>query len=503
MRGERLFAGLFVVMLALSAAGGAVGQAIDDPQEIDYESDASPNVAIETEVTVDEVEPGWEPTQYEGNNGGVQELPAHVNESVENPASLVATHIDEEEFTAFPNAGDEDSVSWVDASEWSSDSALELTETTTAPNVDALNFATDGSMTAGDSATATFSNVSIASDEERRYLQLAADVNTLGNDTTVDVRVVDEDGDYAEVSIDPENSTDDANVLANSEIDGAVSQVQLGELDVQTAADSNGEFNNIESIEVVANDGEADVSFALMNAERMSEYTFGEQRYDSDGDGEMDDTRTLTEPQGEYEVTGIDTLGSTFDDATFRNVNYELTFAASDLSDTGDAQVEFEEADAYPGFDWFGTHSYRLSLPDAYALSYSGSELIYQGDLPEDRYEVVQVAEGVGDTEFANVTGWTSYTDQVVTGDRVMLSNTVASGEEIAIQTEALMTDSERDDVASPSSSGAMGPTGSSDDSGPLGFLLSIPGMILGLATGLLSWKVGLFSKIAGVFGGS
>lgn len=502
MRGERIIAGLLVATLVLSVVGGAAAQAIDDPQEIDYESNATPNVAIETTVTVDEVEPGWEPTEYEGNNGEVQELPAHVNDSVENPTSLVATNINEEEFTSFPNAGDDDSVSWADASEWSSGASMSLTETTTAPNVDALNFATDGSMTAGDSATATFSNVSISSDEERRYLQLAADVNTLDNATTVDVRVVDEDGDYTEVSIDPDNSTDDANVLANSEVDGAVSQVQLGELDVQTAADSDGEFNNIESIEVVANDGEADVSFALMNAERMSTYTFGEQRYDSDGDGEMDDTRTITEPQGEYGVTGLDTLGSTFDDATFRNVNYELTFSASDLEDASDAQVEFAEAESYPSFDWFGTHSYRLSLPDAYALSYSGSELVFTGDLPEDRYEVVQVAEDVGDTGFANVTGWTDYTDQVATGEQIVLSNTIGSGAEIAIQTEALLTDGERNDVESPSSSGAMGPTSSSDD-GPLGFIMSAPGVIVGAIGALTSWRIGLFSKIAGLFGGS
>lgn len=500
MRGKRLIALVLAGTMLLSVAGGAaIAQSVDDPQEIDYESDATPNVAIETTVTVDEVEPGWGPTEYEGNNGELQELPAHVNDSVENPASLVATHINEEEFTAFPNAGEEDSASWVDSSEWSADSSLQVTETTTAPSVDALNFATDGSMTAGDSASATFENVSINSDEERRYLQLAADVNTLGNDSSVEVRITDEDGDYKRVLIDGENSSDEKDVLASSEVDGAVSQVQLGELETHNVTGSDGTFNNIDSVDVVANDGEADVSFALMNAERMSTYTFGEQRYDSDGDGEMDDTRTITEPQGEYAVTGIDTLGSTFDDATFRNVDYELTFSASDLEDANDAQVEFAEAESYPSFDWFGTHSYRLSLPDAYALSYSGSELVFTGDLPEDRYQVVQVAEGVGDTEFANVTGWTSYTDQVVTGERVMLSNTVDSGEEIAVQTEALITDSEKNDIESPSSGGAMGPTGGSDDGGFFSFLFSIPGMIVSTVGGLAVWKSGLVSRIRGV----
>jgi hypothetical protein len=339
--GNSRFTSIFLtVLLVASSISGVAGVAIaqqadvpspiDDPTELNYDASTVHNPEIDVTVQKDVHRVGdWSAVQYSGDNGQTQTLNASLNESEPNPISLVATDINASDFGEFPRKGDGDNAaSALDASEWTTDESgisttgatLSVEDTTTAPSVDAVRVNTS-SLGSGDTGVATYGNFSINSDENKRFAQFAVDVDTLDAGTHAEVRVVDEDGDYKEFVIDSANSSDDADVLANSTGEGFVTQQQLGE--VTTEGSGDGTFNNIETIEVRVNDGDLDASWSLINVEKLGTYQFGSQAYDEDDDGEKDETRTLVEPEGRYAITGYDTLGSSLDGATYLRAESE------------------------------------------------------------------------------------------------------------------------------------------------------------------------------------
>jgi len=60
---------------------------------------------------------------------------------------------------------------------------------------------------------------------------------------------------------------------------------------------------------------------------------------------------TITEPRGEYAVTGMDTLDDVMSDATIYGVTVDAEFQASDLQDDEDVSAEFSESSDYPQWD--------------------------------------------------------------------------------------------------------------------------------------------------------
>lgn len=484
--------GLFLAALVLLSAGvGSVAaMTVDDPTGLNYGADATPNPKIVTDVTKDVHKVGeWKPTEYEGDNGKVKQLDAHVNASKANPVTLVATNINETDFTQFPRNGESsNSASWIDASEWStSGSNISVSETTTAPNVEALTISTSG-LASGYTDSATYSNFSIDSDEAKRHIQLAADVSKLESGAHVEIQVHDADNDYKNITVDPDSKASADDVLANSTGEGFVLQQQLGKLTTRSDGDGDG-FDNIESVKVTVTDADASVTFSLVNSEKMGQYAFGDQAYDgSDDNSEKDETRTLYEPTGTYSVKAIDTLGDTFSDATVRNVQISMVFAASDLKESMDAQANFTKATNYPSFEWMGTFDYRLQLPSAYDLSYSNAKLVMTAGLPEDRYQVVQIAEGVSDTPFEDISSWTDVTSKVDQGKQVVLDSTIQPGQQIAFESQELLTKNDKSNALA-TDGGVVGTTGG-DSGGIVSFFLSIPGMIVSAIGGLLGIKM-------------
>ncbi|QZX98725.1 hypothetical protein [Halobaculum rubrum] len=488
-------AALAMVVLLVVSAGGAVAQAsmtINDPGEVNYESDAVHNPGIGVTLEKDTHQVGWGLTQYEGNSGELVTPDARVNDSEANPVGVTATDINFSDAGAFPRYNETHSA--LDASEWSTTTGVSVADTTTAPNVDALNVATNGSFADGDSATATYAlSQSIDSDEAKRSLQLFADVNTLDAGAHVEIRVVDEDSDYKTAVIDPDNSTDADHVLANATGEGYVLQHQLGEMSTTTVSGSDGTFDNIQSVEIVVEDGDADVSLSVINSEKLGEYTLGEQRYDSDDDGEEDETRTITEPTGQFWITGVDTMGDTFSNADIAGMEIAMIFDASSLDQEMDAHIEFTDdrgdSGVYPGFQFIVDSYYRLSLPSAYDVSYSNAELTDEVELPSSRYQTVEYAEGVSDTEFDEISSWSSvkssYDSQ---GDEVTLDSTIQPGTEIALHYEYVVTGSEKDSFTG----GGAGPGQFGQESG--GWLSNIP--IVG------QWLAGLMAVVGSVIGG-
>lgn len=488
-------AALAMVVLLVVSAGGAVAQAamtINDPTQINYDSDAVQNPGVEVTTEKDTHQVGWDLIEYEGDDGAVKTPDAQINDSKANPVGVTATDINFSDAGAFPRYNETHSA--LDASEWSTETGVSVSDTTTAPNVEALNVATNGSFSDGDSATATYTlTESIDSDESKRSLQLFADVNSLDAGAHVEVRIVDADGDYKTAVIDPDNSTDADHVLANATGDGYVLQHQLGKLDTTTVSGSDGTFDNIASVEIVAMDGDADVSLSVINAEKLGEYTLGEQRVDTDDDGEKDDTETITEPSGQFWITDVDTMGSTFDNADIHGMELAMIFDASSLDSETDARIEFTDdrgdSGVYPGFQFIVDSYYRLSLPSAYDLSYSNAELNDEVELPSSRYQTVEYAEGVDDTEFDEISSWSSVKSSYDTqGANVTLDSTIQPGTELAIHYEYVVTGSEQDSFEA---SGAA-PGQYSQGSG--GWLANIP--IVG------QWLAGIGAVIGSLLGG-
>jgi hypothetical protein len=213
-----------MVATPVAAAGG-----------IGWDGDSkAPNPTFNADVTVDE----WsgadfdEALQYYDDSGDAAQLPASVNASNDNPITLTATDIAFEQNDEFPRKSEEDgenTASALDADEWTTSGAT-VSSTTTAPGVDALNYAGSAS-----SDSATYSNFTVE-DGEKGYLTIAADINSASGTPTL--QLTDGDGDYVEVTLyDATGDASNDTLLANSTGEGMVLQEQVGDLTVQGGGD--------------------------------------------------------------------------------------------------------------------------------------------------------------------------------------------------------------------------------------------------------------------------
>jgi len=468
---RRLFAGLLVVMLLAVPAASA----------LNFTEGGAPNPTIEGDVTKSTHTLGWAPTDYEADDGSVTSLPATVNSSVDNPFSFIATDINFSDAGAFPV--NKANVSGLDASEWTTDASsggsITVSDVSTAPDVDALRVST-GSQTSSDTVTATFANFSITSDVEKRYVQVAADVNTLESAAVAELRLNDADGDYAAIDLANASANQaDATVLANQTGEGHVVQEQIGKLTVEGTGDGN--LDEIQNVEVVVTDANAEIDIAALNVQKMSEWQFGEEMVDTDDDDELE-TSSITEPHGEYAVHSLDTLGAAFDDATINDLTVPMHFEAAQLSEE-DVLTEWMNAESYPSFDQIGDIHYRLAVPDAYDLSYSGLSLEQTTNWPGERYATVEYKEGVGDTDFADIENWDSKTSSFDAQDKnLTVDGTIQPGTESALHYELKLTDGEADAMQQ---AGGAGIQGGNQGGGIVGWLTGLPGAILAFVGGV------------------
>lgn len=476
MTRARALAVSLVALMLVSLAAPAIAAPQDNTSAngINTDSDAVPDVRIDADVTKNSHEVGWDATAYENDNGDTANLNASLNDT-DNPVSWTATDIEVDDFGAFPH--DEANVSALEAGEWTTDAStggsITVEDSETAPNVDAVSISTS-SQTSGDTVTASMSNSSIGtfvdSDANKRYLSIAADVNSLDSSATVEVQVADDDGDYKSVYVDSANSTSAADTIGNSTGEGQVLQQQLGTLPTSTAGD--GSFDSIDQVDVVVHDGNADVDISMLNTERLSPYNFGD-RVNADGD-----TATIEEPNGEVSMVGVDSMGSVFDDAIVHDATYDMVFSTDELTDASDVHWNVTEAPAHPGFEHRADVYFRLSLPAAYDLSYSNAELTGSQDLPTDRYQGVELSEGVGDTAFENVSSWSDETSTFSTTGDHSLDDTVQVDTEYGLHFDLLWTAGNEDSAFS--SAGGAGQFAGSGDGGIVDFIFGIPGVLIG-----------------------
>ena len=455
----------------------------------DSENDLVQNPSIDADVTKVTHEVGWDATDYENDNGEQDSLPASVNDSHDNPISYETTEANVDDFSAFPHS--KENVSALTASEWTTDTSssggsASVAEASTAQNVDALSLSTS-SQTDSDTAVFTFSNFSVTSDAEKRYLQVAYDVNTLDAGTSVEVRAVDSDGDYKVAEINTSRSSGE-DFMTNQTGDGFVYQHQLGQL--STAGSGDGTFGEIQSVEVHVHDGNADIDIAALNVEKLSEYDFGDRRVDTDDDDDLE-TETITEVKtpGAVSIASFDSLGPAFENETLHHVTIPMQFDALSVADS-EMSYEFSEAEGYPSFDVQFDLYYRLTLPDAYDLSYANARMTDDVKMPSQRYTAVEYAEGVSDTEFSDISSWSSVKSSYDTqGANVTIDDTIQPGTQIAFHANYLLTNDEESSAESIlSSGGAVGPMGSGGG-GVLDYVFSIPGMIISALAGLLGMR--------------
>jgi hypothetical protein len=467
-------------LIALAVLSSMVATPVVAAGGIGWGADTkTPNPEIATEVTIDE----WSnadfdsAVEYYDDAGDPATLPASVNESNDNPVTLTATDIafaDRNEFPRKADEGSENSASALDASEWTTSGAT-VAESNTAPGVDALSYTGSAS-----SDSATYSNFSV-SDGEKSYVTIVADINSASGTPTL--QLTDGDGDYVEVTLYDSTalaSSDD--VLANSTGEGKVLQQQVGDLTVQGTGD--GTFGTTEEVTI---NGDIDADVSALDAERTRALTFGERLEDTDDDDDLE-TVTITEPRGAYSVTGMDTFDEVMSDATIYGVTVDAVFQASDLSDDEDVSAEFGATTDYPQWDQLGEISYRLELPTAFDLSYSGPEFVDEPTLPSERYKTVQIAEGTEDTTFSEI-DYTSVASSYDGSTNISLDSTVSPGTAYVVSYEVVLTDDEASAIQDAASSGGAAIM-SSSGGGIVGFITSIPGMILSAITGLIGIRV-------------
>lgn len=478
---------LTVALLALSMLATPAMAAGTQPN---FDADA-PNGQYEYDVTKSTHNMPWGADStaaltYEDNDGDRTVLDARINDSDRNPISYTATDVELDDYGATPQSKDD--VSTLDASEWSTTAGATVDDVTTAPGVEAVSVSTSG-LTSGSSETATFSNFSVTSDENKRYLSIVADVPELQSGAVVDVIVRDANGDEKIATIDASADASADDVIATETGEGFAYQHRLG--DLSTIADGDGNFDNIEEIEVNVSDADATVEIAGLNTERLKEYKFGETEVQNSDDEWESESITEINTPGPIEITSLNTLGGGFESATI----HSLTVAAeqpAELQPDEDIQATFEKDtnNTYPGFYGTAEVYIRDGLTSAYDVRYSNVKLTFTQELPTSRYVSASYAEDVGDSDFEDIgdSTWSSFTGSLATnGETYTIDNTVQAGDESVRRYNLKLSQGEFNQMQSSGTPGSGFWGEQSSDSGPIG--------------GLINWVMAGITTILGAVG--
>lgn len=474
--------GLLVTFAVLLVGGMAVVPAAASNSVINYDSSAAPQPAISGDVTIDHHRMGDSALTYNNDNGDWQTFKGSVNSSVDNPYEFVATDVAFQDAGAFPHS--KENYSALTGSEWSisgqNSSKLSTSDVETAPGVNALAVTTDGSMASGDTATASFSNFSITSEENKRYLQTALDINTLDSGTTVELRVVDADGDYKTAEINT-SRTSGEDFIGNSTGEGHLYQRQLGKMDL--TANGDGTFNDIESVEVVVSGGDFDGEFSALNLDKLSTWDFGDRLVNTDSDDELETQQILEHKTGgALAVSDLSTLGDTFSNADIKGLTVPFILEAQDL-DSENVETNFTSADQYANYDSHFKGYTRFSLPSAYDLSYANLALTDTVSVPGSRYVNVQYAEGTGDTAFSDISSWSDITGSYSSvGASVTIDDTIQPGTSLVVSYDYVVTSEEKTSLQN---SGPVGPVDAGGSQDIIDWLVGIPGAIIVAAGGI------------------
>ena len=483
----------FATGVAGAAAAGAVGTgsmgSAAAQTTLDFGSDFVPDPRIEAEMTVEAHDRGMKtsPLEYIDNDGELQSLSDDGGRIMErpeegephNPLTLAPIRLDFEDAYAFPrgetydDGGDEDApVYALDAEHWEG-----------AATISDGSADTEKSLRVEGDGRASFGMFDPVDSGVRRELQFILHAEAF--DGEIEIGVEDDVGNVASVFAGSAYDDADDDVFATDTIPdgGVVVQMELGEL--------NGSLNDL--VEVFIDLGpDTTVELTALNIERQSPWDLGTREVANTEDDDVDvETESIEQPFGMFSVTGLDTLGPTFDTATIYDLYVDVAFAASELPPEKYA-ADFADDDQFPAYDRRGTFIYTLEVPTGYDLSPAVDGLYDEQSTFSDRYAAAEYYMGVGedpydpedydDDEDDFVSFEQEYADGSP-GEDVTITTDIGGGDRIAVRYSMLMTA----DEASNATGGAIGGgfvsrAGSS--------LMSIPGAIIAAlgGVGIYQW---------------
>jgi len=488
--GRRAFMAAAGATLAAGMAGTAAAQS--GGGRLNFGFDLLSDPWITADVTVETHEPDFEAFDYIADDESVQSLAGATladredDETPHNPNRIRADLIDIDDYRRFPggltttNSDDEEvDASALDAEFWTTDESGSAGTISVTEDDDALNIAATGQAT-GDTATATFTDFTIDDGEQRRVLQVVANINQLAADAVVSVRVVDATGNEVVATIDSSADAGADDVIATEQGSGIIFQQQLGDLP------GGPDLDTIEEVVVDVAEADADVTLHGFNLESSSRWQFGDrERVNTD---EELVTETVYEQTGWFGITDLSTLYDTdrFANAVLEEVRYDAAFRVSELPSS---YVEYEFEDS--GRDDYSRrmrYVYNFEFADAYSLDITLNtwydEVAFQ--YPSDRYMSMEVATGLSEQVALDETDdveWTSRTSTYTggsEGDEIELSGTPSSDSVLTLHGDVLYRGEEEEQATS---AAAMGPTGREGGGwisrifGPVGTVLSALGL--------------------------
>jgi hypothetical protein len=482
-----LLAGLLAALLVSSLVAAPAAASPD----LNFEQENTPNPALTADsVTIGQYNMSAmdSPLEYYDDSGNVAELNATYNTSQDNPFTYRADQVNAAIYSEFPRESADASA--IDHSEWtttsgaSSSVSVNDADGNTAQGVPAVEIAATVADT--ETATATYSNFStISTDANKRVLRFVGNVDTLATGAQVEVRAVDSDGDYKAATINSSATASNDGVIGTGTGQGYVFQQRLSEL-ATVGTNGDGSFDDIAKIEVVTSDADATVTIVGLDAESKSAMTLGET-VNADGDEVVVEERNAGGDMS-VDIIGLDTLGSSFDEATLNNFRVsDVRYPLSEVVAEEDYNVEFSDATDY-AYDRKLELDARLDIPAAIDLTHSGLAFEMDQTFVSQRYAIVEMAEGVGTTEFENISSWEDKTDLFSSeGATVTLDDTVAVDKQYAVSATILLQQGEEDAMTS---SMAGGPVGAGSG-GLIGSIFAFFDSLVGKAVGVVVGFVG------------
>lgn len=479
---------VFLTLTVVTGTSGLVAAQSASGPGLDFENDKAPNPTIhEDQLIVGEHDLGEmnDSLQYYDDDGNMQRLPATVNQSQDTPVGVRFDKINADAYTQFPRIDSEsgNSANWTIAGNWSTSSGASSSMAVADADSDGMNRVNfDASVASSETATATLTDdIGITTDPNKRVMMAVINVDQLTSGSTVELRAVDGDGDYRSATISGSADANGQTTIANSTGDGYVFQSKLNEMALEGSGD--GTFNEIQEVQVVVSDSDAEVTVSGLDLDRKSERDLGEIQRDTDDDGDLEAT-TITNyyEGGVADLTGLDTLGSMYDGAVINDLRvYDVEYQYSDLTDDSEFSTEFSDSDySYPKqLELYGD----LQVPSAIDLTHGTLTVEFEQGMVNDRYAIAEVAtdidseEAFGNLSDSDYTSWTSALGSV--NSTATIQANANADTTYRIHMVVLLQDDEVSDLRA-SGGGLFGPTGGDGGGGIIGWIVGAGAAVLG-----------------------
>lgn len=398
-------------------------------------------------------------------------------------------HIVDTSYVKFPTKNS--TTTWANSSQWvvqSGSSNVTVSNTTVNADVQAVNFAsTPSSEASGDNIYKVKYEAwagELDSDESKRVLQFAADINTLEANAEIHIYIYDESGSYKHFTINSSRNFNNNNTVLGNATKDFVKQVKLSTV---TTNGPDSTFDNIENVTIevdaTGTSANSDFSISWLDLRKKSKNTLGEQRAttddsgtDNDGDGDYDEIQTIHNATNAINVTSMKTLDTEYDDAIVNDLTYPFRYDVTGLERRGqDGTYDFAWLDPVnPSFDDRLNLTVSLKLPSAVDLSYSNTETRLVQAWDDGRYVSFESASDVADSTNLSQAAFSDDSGSLgSTGTTVTIDSSTSAGERIVLQLEIEFSDSERTDnieAAAATPAGGVPPPGEKGPGGILGF---------------------------------